>query len=115
MNSSVEKEQIRDWFFLKLHALQGGSFLLFQAICFWWLLNGLANNTVTPGDFVLILTLNLHIIENFWNIAKDMRDFWEKMGNIVQGLAIIQSPVEIKDKPNARPLIVSAGKIVFDD
>src|SRR5581483_2205794 len=115
MSFSVEKDQARDWFFLKLHAFQGGSFLLFQGMCFWWLLNGLLNKVMTPGDFVLVVTLNLYIIENFWNIAKEMRDFWEKMGNIVQGLAIIQSPIEIKDKPGAKNLVVPKGEIVFEN
>ena len=95
--------------------MQGGSFLLFQAVCFWWLFNGLMSKTISPGDFVLVLTLNLHIIENFWNIAKDMRDFWEKMGNIVQGLAIIQTPIEIQDKPDAKDLVVTKGEIVFEN
>jgi ATP-binding cassette subfamily B protein len=112
---SVQKDQVRDWFFLKLHALQGGSFLLFQAVCFWWLLNGLASKVITPGDFVLVLTLNLHIIENFWNIAKDMRDFWEKMGDVVQGLAIIESPVEVEDAADAKELIVTKGEIEFEN
>lgn len=112
---SVEKDQKRDWFFLKLHAFQACSFWLFQAVCFWWLLNGLINKTMTPGDFVLVLTLNLHIIENFWNIAKDMRNFWEKMGNVTKGLAIIQTPIEIADAPDAKKLIVTQGEIVFDN
>jgi ATP-binding cassette, subfamily B, bacterial len=115
LDNSVEKDRERDWFFLKLHAFQGCSFWIFQAICFWWLLNGLIAKTMTPGDFVLVLTLNLHIIENFWNIAKDMRDFWEKMGNIVQGLAIIQKPSEIKDASRAQKLIISQGEIIFDN
>lgn len=114
-DNSVEKDQTRDWFFLKLHAFQGCSFWIFQAVCFWWLLNGLVNKTMTPGDFVLILTLNLHIVENFWNIAKDMREFWEKMGNVVQGLKIIQSPVDIEDAPDAKALVVTKGEIVFDN
>ena len=112
---SMERDQVRDWFFLKLHALQGGSFLLFQAVCFWWLLNGLVSKAISPGDFVLVLTLNLHIIENFWNIAKDMRDFWEKMGNIVQGLKIIQAPIDIQDSPHAKKLVVTKGEIVFEN
>jgi ATP-binding cassette subfamily B protein len=112
---SVERDQTRDWFFLKLHALQGGSFLLFQVVCFWWMLNGLVSKTISPGDFVLVLTLNLHIIENFWNIAKEMRDFWEKMGNIVQGLKIIQSPIDIHDSSDAQQLVVTKGEIVFDN
>ena len=112
---STEKNQTRDWFFLKLHAFQGGSFLLFQAVCFWWLLNGLVNKSISPGDFILVLTLNLHIIENFWNIAKDMRDFWEKMGSIVQGLKIIQAPIDIEDSPHAKKLVVTQGEIVFEN
>ena len=115
INYSVEKDQTRDWFFLKLHAFQGGSFLIFQAVCFWWLLNGLVSGIMTPGDFVLILTLNLHIIENFWNIAKDMRDFWEKIGNVVQGLAIVQSPIEIKDSSDSKELTITKGEIIFDN
>lgn len=114
-DNSVDKDQQRDWFFLKLHAFQGGSFLVFQAVCFWWLLNGLIAQTMTPGDFVLVLTLNLHIIQNFWDIAKDMRDFWEKLGDVVQGLAIIQTPVEIQDAPGAKELVVTKGEIEFDN
>jgi ATP-binding cassette subfamily B protein len=112
---SVQKDQARDWFFFKLHALQGTSYLIFQMICFWWLYNGLMNGTMNSGDFVLILTLNLHIVDNIWNIAKDMREFWEKLGDIVQGLAIIQKPVEIQDKPDAQKLNVTRGEIVFEN
>lgn len=112
---SVQKDQARDWFFVKLHALQGTSYLIFQMICFWWLFNGLVAKTMTPGDFVLILTLNLHIVDNIWNIAKDMREFWEKLGDVVQGLAIIQTPIEIQDKPDAKKLIVTKGEIIFEN
>lgn len=115
LGDSVAKDQRRDWFFLKLHAFQACSFWIFQAVCFWWLLQGLVNKTMSPGDFVLVLTLNLHIIENFWNIAKDMREFWEKIGNIIQGLAIIENPVDIKDALSARDLVVTNGEIIFDN
>lgn len=114
-DEAVKKERKRDWFFLKMHALQGGSFLIFQAICFWWLLDGLVSKMMTPGDFVLVLTLNLHIVENFWNIAKEMRDFWEKLGNVVQGLAIIETPIEIQDEPGAKDLVVTKGEIEFEN
>ena len=112
---SVEKDQARDWFFFKLHALQGTSYLIFQMICFWWLFNGLMNGTMTSGDFILILTLNLHIVDNIWNIAKDMREFWEKLGDIVQGLAIIQTPIDIQDQLNAQKLVVTQGEIAFEN
>lgn len=115
MDLSVKSDQARDWFFFVLYGLQGVSFLIFQAVCCWWLLEGLIDKTISPGDFALILTLNVHIIENFWTIAKELRDLWEKMGNIVQGLAIIQAPVDIKDKPDAFQLTVPCGAIEFDN
>ncbi len=115
MEVSVKKDQARDWFFFKLYALQGVSFLIFQGICFWWLLQGLSSGMTTPGDFVLVITLNIHIVEHFWHIANEMREFWEKLGNIVQGLDIIKSPIEIKDKKDAKDLVVTKGEIVFNN
>jgi ATP-binding cassette subfamily B protein len=37
------------------------------------------------------------------------------MGSIVQGLKIIQSPIEIQDRPGAKELVVTRGEIVFDN
>lgn len=114
MSNAVSVEQRRDWFFFAIHAFQHISFLLFLLLCFWWLLNGLTQKTITAGAFVLVLTLNLRIIENFWNIARDMLEFWEKMGNVVQGLQVIQLPIEVKDKPDAKELKVARGHIEFN-
>ena len=111
---SVTSEQTRDWFFMKMYVFQGGSFIIFQSLCLWWLVVGIAQGEISTGDFVLIVTLNISIVSFLWNLSKDIREFAELLGNITQGLALIQSPIELCDAPNATKLVVSKGEIVFD-
>src|SRR5436190_4190364 len=37
------------------------------------------------------------------------------MGDVVQGLEIIQSPIEIQDEPGAKELVVTKGEIEFEN
>lgn len=114
LNSYVSTYQKRDWFLLKMFAFQGGSFIIYQGLCLLWLIIGFKNGSIAPGDFVLVLTINISIVHNLWSFAQDLSQFAELTGNVTQGLDLILSPLEIKDKPNARTLIVDKGEITFD-
>jgi len=114
-NKYKEAIQTRDYYFLKLYFFQGGSFVIYQAICLWWLIMGLKNQTMTAGDFALVLTINISIIDCLWNISHDFIDFAEEMGNIEQGINIILAPVAIQDNVAAKKLIVQQGEIKFKD
>lgn len=113
LNSYVNAYQKRDWFLIKMFAFQGGSFVTYQGLCLLWLIIGFKNGTVTPGDFVLVLTINISIVHNLWSFSHDVTQFAELAGNVTQGLDLILSPLEITDKPDARVLIVHKGEIVF--
>lgn len=115
IDKAISKERARDRFFLKLHAFQGISFWLFQLTCFWWLYQGLKFGSISIGDFMLIVTLNLQVLEHFWNTAQDVREFWEKIGNIKQGLDVIFAPIEITEDKNTKPLVVSRGEILLQN
>lgn len=110
----VAAARTRNWFYMKIYAFQGISFILFQIVCFWWLIKGLKEGIVTAGDFALILSINLAIVNCLWNISKDLRDFSESFGNVAQGLRILHQMVLVVDAPEAQPLRVSGGSIVFD-
>lgn len=114
MDHSVEAEQKYDKSFLKIHLFQDISFILFQAVCLWWLIQGVQTAQITPGDFALILAINLSIAECLWNVAKDVRKFSESFGSILQGLRLIQKPTKIQDHPYAKPLIIAKGEIKFE-
>jgi len=113
-SDAASREKERDYFFMKLHFFQGTSFWIFETLCCWWLYKGLVAGTVTPGGFILIFTLNLQILDQFWNVGKDVRTFWEKTGQMKQALKIIDSPQDQPLDQNALNLVVTQGTIRFD-
>jgi len=114
LDQYVKADQARDWYFLKLFCFQGFSFVLFQAFCLFLLIQGYQSGNITPGDFVLILTINISIIDFMWRLANDFRVFADTLGNITQGLNMALSPLEITDKKDAHPLGLSHGNITFN-
>lgn len=111
---SVKAEQIRDWFFIKMHTFQKGSFIIFQSICFWWLIKGIQNQIITPGDFALILILNISIANCLNNFSHSIREFAKSYGKVTQGLCIINSILDIQDREGAQNIIVTKGEIIFE-
>jgi ATP-binding cassette subfamily B protein len=111
--SNISDKQ-RDRFFLLIHSVQAGSFVLFQSICLWWLIEGIQNATLTPGDFALILTINISLVDALWVLAKDVRDFAENLGSVAQGLRVIYQPMKLMiAAPKHKDLVVSQGRIEF--
>jgi ATP-binding cassette subfamily B protein len=106
--------QKRDWYFLKINAFQGGSFVAYQAICLWWLINGLQNHEISSGDFVLVVTVNISLVQILWNFSHYIHDLAEVIGNVNQGLSIALAPIQIKDRDHAKPLHVKKGEVIFE-
>jgi ATP-binding cassette subfamily B protein len=106
--------QKRDWYFMKIFAFQGTSFVVYQAICLTWLISGFKNGFITPGDFALVLTINFSTIQILWSFSRDLIKFSESLSYVMQGLSTVLTPIEIQDKPDAQPLIVQHGEIIFD-
>ena len=111
---SVKAEQVRDWYFMKMHTFQKSFFIIFQAICFWWLITGIQNQTITHGDFALILILNISIVNCLNNLSRNIREFAQSFGKITQGLLIINSILEIQDKEDAKDIVITKGEIIFE-
>jgi ATP-binding cassette subfamily B protein len=107
--------QKRRWFLLKLYGVLGFTFAIYQAMCLGMLIYLYSQNKVTPGDFALILTLNLTIMELLWVTSNEMRTFSENVGTVDQALKVIYVPHEIQDLPNANNLEVLKGEIIFEN
>jgi ATP-binding cassette subfamily B protein len=111
----VAADQQRDWYFMQMFAVQGLSFVIYQAVCLVWLMYGFAASEVTPGDFALIITVNISLVDCLWSLSKDISHFAERVGNIRQGLRIALAPLEIEDKPEAKALKITKGEIDFEN
>lgn len=114
LDQHVESDQTRDWFLLKLFAFQGTSFVIYQAICLFWLIAGFKQHWVTAGDFAMVLTINIAIVDCLWSFSREISQFSECVGSISQGLRIVLSKPTVQDQPNAKDLIIDQGEIVFD-
>ena len=116
-NKSVQADQKRDWFFLKMFSFQSILVVIYQALCLYYLISLMKTNAITSGDFVLIITLNIQLINKFWGLTKYINRFASEIGNIKQSLDIIYSPREIIDEPEAYDIRINqniGSKITFD-
>lgn len=114
LNQYVSAEKKRDWFFLWIFAAQGLSFIIYQAIGFWLLLHLFKHGQVTTGDFALLISLNIGIINQLWSLSKVILSLTDILGNVHQGLSVVMQKIEITDIRDAKPLKVTNGKIEFD-
>lgn len=115
MTEVVRADQRVKWFYLYIYIFQGFSFLVFQGLCFWWLIKGFAQGIILPGDFAFILGINLSVVNNLWYVSKDIKDFSEAYGSVSQGLRIMHEPIVLKDVENAPDLKVTDGTITFEN
>jgi ATP-binding cassette, subfamily B, bacterial len=115
LDKYVAADQNRDWYFLWMFAFQGLSFVIYQGVCLFWLIYGFRDGVVTAGDFALIITINIHIIDALWTLSKDISRYADTLGNINQGLSIVYTPLEINDATNAQKLIITKGEIAFNN
>lgn len=103
------------WFLLKVYAGQGLSYAVYQTLCIILLIKLFGEGAVTPGDFGMILSINLWVVDCIWDMSDKMRSFSEHWGSIDQALKTLYIPTRINDKPDAKPLIIRKGEIVFDN
>jgi len=114
LNKLIIRENIRDWFVIKINLFQSLSFVILQSVCLWWLFNGLLDKSFTIGDCTLILSINTTIINYMWNTAKDIHDFLDNLGNINQSLEIIIDE-NSTDESNLDDIKISNGEIKFEN
>jgi len=74
-----------------------------------------SQNLATIGDFTFVISLSISILWNLWFLASQFVTFSEQIGVCKQALSIITQPHEIIDAPDAKPLMISEGKIQFHD
>ncbi|MFY9589775.1 ABC transporter ATP-binding protein [Rickettsia endosymbiont of Halotydeus destructor] len=114
LDEYVQAHQKRDWWFLYMFAFQSILFIVYQIIGFVLLISGFKEGSVTLGDFALLITLNISIVDILWALSRDILNFAKAIGETKQGLDIVLTPMEIADKPDSKALKIKEGKITFD-
>lgn len=115
LTEGVAAELELKWLFFKTWTFQGLAFFILEVLCLYLLIHDSRLGLVTPGDFALILTLNISITELLWRVFKDFTNFSKLFGQTTQGLRTITEPPEIFDVVGAKKLTVHKGSISFKE
>lgn len=84
-------------------------FVFYFAIKYW------QQNLITIGTFVLAQTYIIGLAQRLWSLNSTIRHIYQGIADSKEMVEILAKPHEIKDIPNAKPLLVSEGRIDFTD
>lgn len=111
---AVAAEQKLEWTYFFMWVFYGYSFVFVQAFSLYFLVIGRQEGIISIGDFALVLSINVAVVEFLWQLAKEFSEFSKYVGKITQALRITTAPIEIEDSPHAKPLIVDKATILFE-
>ncbi len=70
---------------------------------------------ISTGDLVFIFNVSFVIMTQIWYLCHAMADFYREVGIARQAVAILSTPIDVQDSPNAKELMVSQGAIEFEN
>jgi ATP-binding cassette subfamily B protein len=111
-----EKAAVRTY--TTLAVLNTGQALIFSigvTICMLMAGRGIVQGTHTVGDFVMINAMLLQLYMPLNLLGMIYRELRQGLVDIEAMFALLSEDPEVKDKPDARPLIVREGKISFEN
>ena len=111
---TVTKDQRLHWYLLKVKTFYCLSITFLIGFMTWLLIYERSHNRVTIGDFALIFTLTMVLIDQVYFLATELVDFAEDVGMCQQALSIVTPKRELVDAPDAKLLKVTEGSIEFD-
>ncbi|MFN7038998.1 MAG: ABC transporter ATP-binding protein [Alphaproteobacteria bacterium] len=106
--------QQRRWYMLRFYFYQGIAFAIYQTFSILLLIKLYSKGQVTAGDFAMIISINIWIIDSLWDLSNEMRTFTENWGIVGQALNTIYQPIEIVDSKDAIDFKIKLGEINFD-
>jgi ATP-binding cassette, subfamily B, bacterial len=115
INQTKRKEEKFKWESLVSYIFYGYSFFIYQAICITYLITSFSSNSITIGDFAFVIMVNIQFADYIWQLTNNMLTFTEHVGVFKQAYLYLDAPLGIVDHPNASSLIVTQGKIKFDN
>ena len=98
-----------------LNAGQAVIFTLGLTVMMVMCVQGIRNGTNTVGDFVLINAMMIQLSQPLNFMGMLYREIRQAVVDIEMMFGILEQNPEIRDKPGAKPLVVSEGHVVFDN
>jgi ATP-binding cassette, subfamily B, bacterial len=115
----THQEQSRNrealWHLEKMKMCQGALGSVFILTVILTLVYGWSHHWVTLGDFTLVGMLSFSMLGFIWFASYQLTTFVREAGRMSAALALVNTPHEIKDAHDAKPLQVREGAIEFKE
>src|SRR5712672_2538803 len=98
----------------KLRLLHAGITVLLTIALLAWAVVLLQSGGATTGDVVLVCTLGLSILNATRDLAVALVDVTQHVARLTEAIATLLLPHELRDHPEAEPLVKAGAAIVFD-
>lgn len=72
-------------------------------------------NKISTGEVIQIFNTTWYVVFSIWFSGEQIPQFFKSVGLATQALSVMQDPQDILDIPNAKPLTLSQGEILFDN
>jgi ATP-binding cassette subfamily B protein len=109
----IQAARQRGYFLLKFEGIQSLLFASYQIISLLVLIYLYAEEKVTAGDFIMIISINTGLIGSLWNLGLILHANNLSLSMVRQALTLLNYPHDIVDKQCATKLQIKHGKIEF--
>jgi len=81
--------------------------IFYLAIVLW------KKGIITVGDFALVQLYLINLFQRVWDFGKVLRRIYESLADAAEMTEILETPLEITDVINAKPLVIATPTIEF--
>ncbi|MFO9228352.1 ABC transporter ATP-binding protein [Legionella pneumophila serogroup 1] len=113
IRDTTTKDRLLQANMIKMRLFWDVSILVLVGFNIYILLYMYSEARITIGDFTFVITLSISILRNLWLITGRFVNFSEQIANCKHALSILGKSHDIVDIQNAKPLIITSGKIEF--
>jgi ATP-binding cassette subfamily B protein len=99
----------------KLRILHAGVTVAFTIGLLAWAITLWQHGTATTGDVVLVCTLGISILSATRDLAVALVDVTQHVARLTEAIATLLLPHELKDHPEAEPLVKAGAAIAFNN
>jgi ATP-binding cassette subfamily B protein len=105
----------QEMFLLMLSTIQGTLIAAMLGFMTYFLIHLYAKNSITVGDFALVIGLSMEVAHITWYTMSQVDEFNQAVGKCKQSLSQLIVPQDVKDKENASDLLITKGQITFSN